>query len=290
MAEVVWTLDKQRRVELKSMAVVFSSPEYGPLGRMWERFLPKRFVSSTEFAKLITSFYKALGTRYRDTARGQQHSLIPLPLFALDIETHSDKDLQNALERLGAWMKTLREFFERNVQTKIDDCHKMWESAVESLMLDLRTEYSPSSQCSASEKVRSILLHLLWTCCVKSESTASELGRGMGGDVKTPGQKFEDLSKIFVEAMVDAKALCPVLKRYKYVQFVDVNWVQGCEFDVVVTYAKARLSRYETIVFGSLSRAKLLSILIIPAKTEKEAKARWVTPWRDWSELAQISA
>jgi hypothetical protein len=288
MAEVVWTLDKQRRVELRSMAVVFNCPADDILLRTWKRFHANCNVSSTEFAKLTTSFYKALGTRYKENARGQQHSLIPLPLFALDIETHSDEDIQNAQERFGTWMKTLCQILERSAQSKVDR-QKRWLDAVETLTLDVHTRSSPSSRSSASEKVRSILLHLLWECCIKTDSTKSEGGQGLEEEAKTLCQQFEDSSEIFDGAMSDVKALVPLLKRYRFVQFLDVDWIQGCEFDVVVTWAYTRVWRYETVVFGSLSRAKLLAIVLLPAETEKDARARWVGPWRDWSEFAGTS-
>ncbi len=306
LVEVMWTLHQQHAVKLETMAVIVDL-------HLVTTSYTRKFAK-----KLTTSFYKSLQTHYiRDTG-GQQYSLIPLPLFALDIKTHSQQDLKNALEKQGTWTKTLDEYFNRDQMSEAEG-HTIWEDAVRILLSDVYTKSTNISQSPASEKVRSILLHLLQKSCDKMTSKALEGEQGTKGEKKIlpPKEIFDDFKRTFRELLEkekvaqgrvvkrrgkrsldnrnnmvsDAEALGLLLNRYRFLQFVDVNWIQGCEFDVVVMYSLNKLVNiFEYQLFLSLSRAKLLSVAIIPGKTEEDAAKRWPGPWRDWKEFVQLSS
>jgi hypothetical protein len=319
LAEVVCTLHQQHVVQLQSIAVVLDLRYNNRLER--------------KFAELFMSFYESLGTRYMDNTRGQQYSLIPLPLFSLDTETHSKRDLEIALEMLETWMRLLREFFKRSHLCKMKDSHKFWEDAVDTLLQDMLTvtESSSSSRAPASEKVRSILFHLLLKLRVEvtSETSKAEQVTEEGKRI-SPSEIFEKFQRKWQDLLEsektkmkhgqkakkgeehtsdlktnglisDVEALGYLLKkkRFRFVQILQVKQIQGCDFDIIVTCLMNRRSSYskgllEGELFLSLSRSKLLSIVIVPNETEESAKEFWKSkcdncPWNDWSEFGQTS-
>jgi hypothetical protein len=101
LAEVVWSLDKELSIHRPSMAVVFSVSNERP--RIMARPSAKRVALADSFTpfkvdELTAEFYQGLRKKYIDVPGGKKDSvrmsLIPLPLFALDFESHDQGDLQ----------------------------------------------------------------------------------------------------------------------------------------------------------------------------------------------------
>jgi hypothetical protein len=283
-------------------------------------------LPSDDFPKVIMRFYKALQHRYMDNTRGQQQSLIPLPLLALDIQSHSPQDIQNALKMVEMWMEELRKFFESSDLSKMKDSDEFWKGAVETLFRDLRDQSSPSTRSPASEKVRSIFFHLLMKCRANAAPKAREGERVTAEEINTsPRYLFKNFEMEWRELLgssgkakarrgrgtkrtdeerglclstseeeADAQALKSLLekKSFRFVQVVDCGDVQGCEFDVVVAcmFDKASPSRGGSF-FHFLSRAKLLSIVISPRGLmrywESRIGTRFSGHFRDWREFEQ---
>jgi hypothetical protein len=308
-AEVVFTLGQQRCVPLKSMAVFLGALGLPP----WDNL-----------TQLIMSFYEALRTRYMDDTRGQQQSLIPLPLFALDIQSHSDDDLVNASRMLATWTERLREFFHRFKTSEMKDSDALWEGAVDTLLDEVRV---PSYRSPASEKVRSILFYLLMKCRADTASNAREYEKGTGEDRKVcPSDIFENfltkLGKLLEggekakeqcggartdeksassprtsKEVIHAQAIGHLLKKksFRFVHIVKGDEVQGCEFDVVVVCAFLSIWLPRDHLFYCLSRAKLLSIVIDSGEVkfewrwEKMHETKFSDHFRDWREFGQTS-
>jgi hypothetical protein len=313
-AEVVCTLSQQRRVPLQSMVLMLFRP----------------LLPSLDYAKVIMGFYKALGTRYMDNKRRQQQSLIPLPLLALDIQSHSTQDLQNALKMVETWIGDLRQFFINLKVIEMEDSEKMWKDAAETLFRDL-DKSSPSSRSPASEKVRSILLHLLMKCRGDAASKTRE-GEQVTGERRNTSQSVDcTYSKLHIfknfemrwqellgsgkkatmqcggEASTNKRALCSSTskkvpdeealgrllnkKSFRFLQIMNFNEVQGCEFDAVVGCGLPGEKNHMHAYFSHcLSRAKLLAILIArKSNWEEYIGPNFSHHIRDWSEFEQIS-
>jgi hypothetical protein len=325
LANVVWTLNGQHAVKLQSMAVVLSiaNVRAGVVTRSSTKGLSGS-APPLDLAKLTASFYEALRNPYMDepggsrkrraepralaTGGGQLNSLIPLPLFALENGTHNQQDLEDAWERLATWMMAIGSFFRRKATEVVAETHDMWLGALKTLLSELSDSDKCEERTPVCEKVRSILLHLLWKCCVESGSrvpteiyeyfdeefqdlVASVKSRNGRGAKRMRMHTSSDSDMDTDETMSDAEALGFLIEKYRFVQFLDVNWIQGCEFDVVVVCApsvdgrtfKKHPKERKLHVWRSLSRTKLLSVVVLPAKNEEEANAYWPGTWHDWS-------
>jgi hypothetical protein len=212
-------------------------------------------------------------------------------------------------------MQDIRRYFERVEPGTVVESHEMWLGAVDTLLSELSDVHSVSSRlkfeerASACEKVRSILLHSLWKCCVESGKTSpSEIFECFDDECHDLFDSARKVGEAKRKRMLtsgsstggtisDADALGLLISKYKFVPFLDVNWVQGCEFDVVVIcapsvdgrkYPEAPRTR-KLFIERSLSRTKLLSVSVIPARTEQEARTYWPGPWHDWSRFSGLS-
>jgi hypothetical protein len=216
--------------------------------------------------------------------------------------------LQVAVERRNTWIEELETFFERD-GAQITDKGQLWSGAVSILLSELLDVHAVSSRLtfeqrsSACEKVRSVLLHLLWKSVFESgQDTATEVYADFDLKCQAVFAPMAEPTKAKrrrnTGSRSDADVLDRALKSFRFISFVDVNWIQGCEADVVVICAPSVDGRKfpeapktrKLHIWRSLSRAKLLSVAVIPARTEDEAKDYWPGPWHDWSQFKETSS
>jgi hypothetical protein len=287
LATIVRHLDKERGTPTSCISVLISSSMFKEL-----KVLPE----------LAATFYEQLRDFYRGEQEcGQQNSLVPLPMFLFDSNVCDKADLTEAKSKWDAWRKDLHGHFSaiKPSPTGHFDRQDVWTNAVEFLTADrlakdppVGGDRNPSPKSPACEKVRSILLHIVWKC-ILGTSKAMNVGdlsrvlletcdaeyRKAAQTVGTP------LSSVDGVAVSDSvKQFEKFLGRYRYVTFADVSWIQGCEADVVVACLPVSSTLEPTILWPLLSRSKQLAIAVLFAENETEARRRWLGPWHDWDE------
>jgi hypothetical protein len=300
LAKTVWHLNQQRGVGFVSPA----RPSQA------QRSSVTVLVSQTgfqAFAQAMACFYEELRTFYKDEPGciGQHTSLVPLPLLMLDLEVDEKLDGKSAHDAWTKWKSDLDAFLKSFSSVTPLDKPNLWFGSVEHLLSDLKlfsaygstllTSCPPLFESPSVEKVRSILLHILWksiyepgastvdqvaVCfkqfCAEAFSAAALSGQQLSCVSRICGARSQVVSQNI--------QIANLLKRYKYVTFAEVGWIQGCETDVVVACGPANFIGGVHVLWPSLSRAKHLAIAVLTSDSEEYTKSQWNGPWHDWDE------
>ncbi len=287
LATIVRHLDKERGTPTSSIAVLISSGMFKGL-----KVLPV----------LVASFYEMLRCFYRgEQESGQQNSLVPLPMFLFDSNVRDETDLTEAKSKWDAWRRDLDGHFstiQPNPISGVFDKQDVWVKSVEYLTAERLSKDPVGSdrtlrpKSPAYEKVRSILLHILWKCILESfrAITVDGLRRSFRELCDSEYQRAARTvgtppSSVSVASDLGLEQFERFLGRYRYVTFADLSWIQGCEADVVVACVPANYDTIEpTILWPLLSRSKQLTIAVLLAKNKTEARRHWLGPWHDWGE------
>jgi hypothetical protein len=301
LADIVWDFEKKFGMDRSTLAVVMS------------------FVSNEAQLKeshvpgVIANYYTCYKTKARAPGnKGQESSLVSLPLFSLNPDTAGDilEELGPATSRFELLWHKLTDLLFSWAETRLPDSKELryplsdpegkkllWLKAVDWLRLDLNN-VKPIERSPASEKVRSVMMHLVHESVFnKNVLTAEQLKidfdercRSLWDQVsnglapKTKSRRGKSLPPADPVANVEVtKAL---LKRFRYVPFVDSGWIQGCEVNAVVALVYKRYTFFT--LSPALSRAKLLAIALMPTKDREETKRTWQGPWQDWKEEMKI--
>ena len=286
IAKIVRHMNVQLGVERPAMTVVFLSGN---------------------LLKMTSSFYLALRTQYRDEPRsGQKSSLIPLPLFSLDFGDHGLEDLTNAASCWETWTEMLKSYLLSLVGRGQFRKRTCWMEALKCLMADLLSksvtrddkfgeiDSRANDRSPASEKVRSILFHLLWKSIFKEDNQEAsgaieefdkhcrDLRRKAKSVVRAKHPRHQ--TSVFGPQHIEA-----LLERFSFVSFVHADWIQGLESDVVIACVPVThtwpCGNQVGLSWSMLSRAKLFSVVVVQGKNEADARSRWLGPWHDWDDV-----
>ena len=271
LGETVWHLVNKRGVPTSSIAVIMYTAMLNPM---------------EDLPKLTAMFYKEMRNLYKNqlSSGGQHNSLIPLPLYSFD-----SRALEFGLEEARVLWKDLRQQMENHFDQVKDDFDKteVWLEAVNCFIWPGHNQDS-EVKIPACEKVRSILLHLLWKCIFED-------GKHKTG-VELKDEFFKVCDEDFKKAAIRKSKISQdptvlvsdtfgnFLNRYRYITLSDVWSIQGCEFDYVVYYCREASIRPVFLpVSLALSRSKQLAIVAFQ-KDKENAQAYWPGPWHDWDE------
>jgi hypothetical protein len=304
LADIVWNFEKKFGMDRSSLAVVMS------------------FVSNEAQLKeshvpgVIANYYLAYKTRARAPGtKGQESSLVALPLFALNCNTseHTTEEFKLGTSKFEVLRQKLEQLLPSWVAgtpfSSPEGRKLLWLKSVDWLRLDSNS-VTTIEKSPVSEKVRSVLFHLLlesiFEACVQTaeQLTADfhnrcerllnqvrdglkpkkRLRRGKKkSDVKTIQQTCPETSKaVSIAEEITENELRALLSRFRYVSFVDSGWIQGCEVNAVVALVYKRYTFFN--LAPALSRAKLLAVALMPTKDEAKTRRTWQGPWQDWKE------
>ncbi len=289
VAETVHHLDLDRGVYRNTVLVLFDRQVKSP-------------------AELAAPFYDSLANMYGDKTpeRGELISRIPLPLFAVDHDSsaYSEEEIEASVKVFHALKNKVADSLRRETIACRDNNLEttpnafIWLAEANNIIdFDVHSCSSHFNGDPAPEKVRSILLHILWK---------STLAR------RVEMSKPDDIEKAFVEnenelfqkaknarsssrpssenpdpavSLFGVNEMRKLLNKFRFVSFMDMNHVQGCESDVVIGFSSPIDCRHFQ-VWKQVSRAKLWSILVFLSDEHdgnpEQAKAEWPLPWLDW--------
>ena len=268
VAETVWHLDKKRGVKLSAMAVLTDKPSW----------------SDRAYLELYFSFYAALRDWYKEDvgSRGELKSLVPLPLFSLDLLL----GMEEVVNAFDLWVKGLESMLGSVVQScSLRDKKELWLIVAEKVVLIIGEKSSAQSISPAMEKLISVLLHVLW------KSVFDESKQNVSDVIADFLKRVKDISHVKTGCEQSSEdRIWKVLRQYRYICFTPSENFQGCEADVVIGILQKAFSGmfflYRNEFFLLANRTKLQLILVLPAGSqEQKDKLKPAYPsireWRD---------